>query len=274
LNIVPLFLSCIITAVSYLAFKKQILAFLKQEKLTTYNYAGNEVLSAGGLMIMVPCTLAALMLFMYKSVPTYLLYALMMPILAFGGMLDDVLGDSSSKGLLSHVIALVNGKLSTGILKALIGCLIGFILARCRYSKFIIFLIDILLFPLCVNLINLLDLRPGRAIKGFGIVIIFMAAGAGFSELHFILPPAIALLLYTGGEMREVYMMGDTGANMLGGILGFYGVLVLSLPVKLLVLVCLGVLHIFAELYSLSGLIDKISFLKKLDMLGRNNEES
>ena len=95
---------------------------------------------------------------------------------------------------------------------------------------------------------------------------------SSFSEVQFILPPLMVLMFYTKGEMNENYMLGDTGANLLGGILGFYGVVTLAPIIKMLLLILLISLHIFAELHSLSKTIARMPLLKKIDMLGRRQE--
>ena len=124
-----------------------------------------------------------------------------------------------------------------------------------------------------MNFVNLLDLRPGRAIKGFGIMLLLISGLTWFSQIQFILPVISVLVLYIKGEMKEFYMLGDTGANLLGGILGFYGVLALTPIAKGCLLIALLFLQLFAEYHSLSAIIAEHPLLKKMDMLGRKQEE-
>ena len=43
-------------------------------------------------------------------------------------------------------------------------------------------------------------------------------------------------MLYIKGEMKELYMLGDAGASLLGGILGFYWVSFLNTILKGIIL--------------------------------------
>ena len=273
LNTVLLFSIVFIAGATFLALENRILDFMKQKNLVRQNYAGNQVLGSGGLLFLIPCLLASFPSFLINPSPVMPLYVIMMPTLAFCGMLDDLLGDSSSKGLAKHIEIFIKGNFTTGIMKALTGSIIGLLLAWLRYKGLIFLILDTFLFALAVNFINLLDLRPGRAIKSFVIIIILITVSTCFSEIQYILPALTVLIFYTRGEMREIYMLGDTGANLLGGILGFYVVLTLRPVIKGLLLVLFLSLHIFAEFHSLSKKIEEIPFLKKIDMLGRKQSE-
>ena len=84
---------------------------------------------------------------------------------------------------------------------------------------------------LATNVFNLLDLRPGRAIKAFVLL------GAGLTlgsldarplwSLGLFAAPALVAGLY---DLRERAMLGDTGANLLGALAGLWLVLTLSGP--------------------------------------------
>lgn len=251
-----------------------LLSYIKHKNLIAMNYAGKEVINCAGLLIFLPLLLSALLSFLIQPNQTQLVFALMIPILTFIGMLDDLLGDSSAKGLIGHANVIRNGGFSTGFLKALVGGILGLLLAWIRYQSLLIMALDIFIFALSVNTINLLDLRPGRAIKGFGLILLIMAAMAKFAEINFIFPTIIILLLYIRGELKEIYMLGDTGANLLGGILGFYGVIVLQPITKGILLTLLFSLHLLSEFVSISKLIEETSWLYRLDMLGRNKKRS
>ena len=68
---------------------------------------------------------------------------------------------------------------------------------------------------------NLLDLRPGRASKGFLTAWIVLAAFAwGSAYVVLSLPVAAATLLWLAPDLGERGMLGDVGANLLGAVLG------------------------------------------------------
>ena len=170
--IILLMLTVAVSSISFLALKKRILYFLKKKNLTKQNYTGNQVLGSGGLLILIPCILAILPCFLISPSSLLPLFITMMLALAFCGMLDDLLGDSSSKGLIDHIGRLLDGSFSSGILKALTGGLIGFFLAWSEYHGWVYLILDTFVFALSVNTINLLDLKPGRAIKGFAATLL------------------------------------------------------------------------------------------------------
>ena len=93
---------------------------------------------------------------------------------------------------------------------------------------------------LATNALNLLDLRPGRAIK------VFVLLGAGLTIGARELRPLWTLGLFVGPalvagayDLRERAMLGDTGANLLGALAGLWLVLVLSQTGQLIALALL-----------------------------------
>ena len=262
-------LAAAVSAVAFFLFRDRVLVFLKQKRISVINYSGKEVLTGGGLLLLFPCLFATIPALFVIRHANIIFYMIMVFALTFCGMLDDVLGDSSSKGLAGHAGRFLKGGLSTGWIKALTGGMIGMLLAWSRYRNLFLFLLDTLSFALCVNLVNLLDLRPGRAIKGFLFVLFLVMLVSGFTEVWAVLPVVSALVFYLKGEMKETYMLGDTGANLLGGILGFYQTIRLPLEGKIILTLFLALLHILAEFQSFSKWIDAVPILRKNDMLGR-----
>ncbi|MGI6554063.1 MAG: hypothetical protein ACOX2P_01370 [Bacillota bacterium] len=63
-------------------------------------------------------------------------------------------------------------------------------------------------------------------------------------------------------------MLGDTGSNVMGIILGIVSVLLLPILVKSIILGMLVLLHIYTEKYSLTETIQKITFLRRIDEWG------
>ncbi|HHY82050.1 MAG TPA: hypothetical protein GX505_05140 [Clostridiales bacterium] len=269
MNLVLLILSGIIAGLAFIGMKSRLLSLLSLKKLYVENYSGKKVLTGGGLLILFPCLLASLPFYLLQPASEHVLYTAMMPVFVFCGLLDDILGDSASKGLAGHFRTFMNGRMSTGMLKAIVGVLFGFFLALSRSSSFFIVTMDVLLFSLSVNFINLLDLRPGRAVKVFSFFTLAAAVLTGFLDAYLLLPVAVVLALYIGGELEEQYMLGDAGSNLLGGIMGYYGVAALSLHAKGILVVFLILMHILSEYKSISKIIDEVPLLKKIDMLGR-----
>ena len=79
---------------------------------------------------------------------------------------------------------------------------------------------------MAANLGNLLDRRPGRALKVGVIAWIPLAIVAGSDVLGVALAPVIGAFLATfPDDLAERLMLGDAGANVLGAVLGLAVVL-------------------------------------------------
>lgn len=193
--------------------------------------------------------------------------------LGFGGLglLDDLKGDRTVGGFGGHLGALRRGRLTTGAAKALGGGLVGlaagFLISSPRPLGYA--LLAGLLIALSANTLNLLDLRPGRCL--FGFFVGAATVGAVLFSQHtpaigFLLWAAVAfaLILYpldAGGSV----MLGDTGANAFGAVLGVAGAIYFAPAWQgVLVLGLLG-FQFWCERYSLSRVIEASPFLRGLD---------
>jgi len=186
------------------------------------------------------------------------------------GLVDDVWGSRDTSGLKGHLFAsFKKGQLTTGAIKAMFG-LVGAALLTVSTGSWLWVLVNILIVVLTVNTINLLDLRPGRAGKGFlFLAVIFFILGWGEEESFFLAAVSGSLLAYLGYDLKAKTMMGDTGANALGAVLGIVAVWVLAAPAKIIYLVCLIIFHFVTERYSLTQIIAQNRFLNFLDLFGR-----
>ena len=199
------------------------------------------------------------------------------------GLADDLGEDSvdQRKGLRGHLGALAHGKLTTGGLKVLgigAGALVAAALAtpgrRVDGTRrpAIGWLTDVgtsgALIASSANLVNLLDLRPGRALKAVGIAAapLALAPGAGAGA-------AAAVLGATGSaidkDLAEADMLGDGGANAIGATLGTALVLSAPRPVRLAVLAAVVGLTIASEKVSFTRVIERTPVLRDLDAWGR-----
>jgi UDP-N-acetylmuramyl pentapeptide phosphotransferase/UDP-N-acetylglucosamine-1-phosphate transferase len=135
-------------------------------------------------------------------------------------------------------------------------------------------LTDAVLIALAANLANLLDRAPGRAIK-FGLVAwVPIAVVAGGDAVGVAIAPVIgAFCGLLGDDLREHLMLGDTGANVLGAVLGLAVVLDVGRGPRNVVLIGLIALTIAAELISFSAVIERVPILQRFDMLGRSRED-
>jgi hypothetical protein len=120
------------------------------------------------------------------------------------------------------------------------------------------------------NLLNLFDLRPGRAIKvaalAGGLLVIAGGRGAGATRAGIPLGAALALVREDLGERA---MLGDAGANALGAMLGTAAAASLPRPGRIAVLAGIVALTAASEKVSFTKVIQRTPPLHWLDMLGR-----
>ena len=116
------------------------------------------------------------------------------------------------------------------------------------------------------NLLNLFDLRPGRAIKvalAAGAALGVTSAGAAGAAA-----PVGAALSVLPEDLGERAMLGDAGANALGAMIGV-ATTSLPRPVRLAVLGGVAGLTLASEKVSFTKVIARTPALNWLDLLGR-----
>jgi hypothetical protein len=190
----------------------------------------------------------------------------------FFGLIDDLLGNRDSSGFKGHIGALLKGKLTTGALKALGIPIIAFFAMALLSGSLLETLGNAFLIALFVNTLNLLDLRPGRALKVYiplQLLFIFMAVSSLGTVAAALAGIAFVLI---GPDLKEEIMLGDTGSNVLGGALGFCFAAAFGWDVKIAAIIVLIALQLFAEKFSISVLIEKTPILRALDAVGRRAE--
>ncbi|MEQ2129207.1 UDP-N-acetylmuramyl pentapeptide phosphotransferase [Caldanaerobacter subterraneus KAk] len=238
------------------------------------NYKKKLIPVCGGI-VFVPSFFASIFLInlLGHSVEYQEVILIALSLISFVGFADDLIGDTKVKGLKGHILRLIKGKPTTGSLKALGGLLIAaFVSYEIAGISLIEVTIDSLIIALFTNLLNLLDLRPGRCAKGFLLLsLLFLLIGRGKPEFLFIL--FVIVLVYLPEDLKAQLMMGDTGSNVLGMASGIAAILLFNFYEKLIILFALILFHLFTEKYSLTAIIEKNKFLNYLDMLGRKGEE-
>ena len=193
---------------------------------------------------------------------------------AFGfgllGFIDDTLG-GEDRGFRGHVVALAHGRLTSGMVKLLGGAAIALVLAAAPgFVTWQRLFADAVLIALAANLANLLDRRPGRVIKCSLLAYIPLAIVAGAGPVGVAVAPLMgAALGVLPEDLRERTMLGDTGANVLGGVLGLVVVLECSRTARNVIFLVLIALNLASEFVSFSRVIDAVPPLRYLDQLGR-----
>src|SRR5262249_6984140 len=122
------------------------------------------------------------------------------------------------------------------------------------------------------NLGNLFDRAPGRAGKVgllvFAVLAIGTVAAPELSGVAVVVGAAAALL---HDDIKERAMLGDTGANVLGGVLGLGVVLTCSQTTRLVTLAVVLALNVISERVSFSAVIDAVPPLRYADRAGRED---
>jgi UDP-GlcNAc:undecaprenyl-phosphate GlcNAc-1-phosphate transferase len=183
------------------------------------------------------------------------------------GAYDDLAGAGAAKGFAGHLAALRRGEVTSGAVKMVgigaTGLASAALVARSSA--------DVLLGGALVagfaNLVNLLDLRPGRALK-FGLLHapLLLDASAGGALLAAPLGAAAALLPEDLGERA---MLGDAGANALGALLGTAVLVKYGRGVQLAHLLVIAVLTAASERVSFTRVIEATPALRWVDELGQ-----
>jgi len=197
------------------------------------------------------------------------------------GMYDDIVGNrpeqKAAKGFAGHVGALRSGQVTSGLVKIVgvgaaglaASALIGGRGSGVRGAT------DVLLGAGVVagmaNFVNLLDLRPGRAIKAAAVIGAPLAVGRGGAMAAGTLGAAAALL---PSDLNEEIMLGDAGANALGALLGVALIARGGTARRVVALAVLAGLTAASEKVSYTKVIQDTPWLRRLDELGRRPSQA
>lgn len=196
------------------------------------------------------------------------------------GVVDDLAEDTTTrtKGLRGHLGALAHGHVTTGGLKVLgIGAsaLAAAALAgraahgrRTLPGAAVDLVLDAGLVAGTANLVNLLDLRPGRALKASVAASLALAAAAPGTR-SFTGAVTGACAAAAGRDLDERDMLGDGGANALGALVGAQAAFGLGRAARAGVLAAVVGLTLASEKVSFSAVIDRTPALAAVDRWGR-----
>lgn len=208
-------------------------------------------------------------------------------ILGFGllGFLDDRYGTRGNGGFKGHFRALFRERrLTTGAAKAIGGGLIALAVGFSSTSDQMRLhstplaqgilqstlgntVLNAGIIALFANAINLVDTRPGRAMKVWWVLLAALLCleigrvGVMYlpwSYFGWILAAMGGVaLVYTHRDLSAKSMLGDVGSNTLGAMLGLGCAGVFDTPTKLVILALLIAFNLFCEKYSVSKLLDR-----------------
>ncbi len=193
------------------------------------------------------------------------------------GFYDDIVGsrpeEKAYKGFKGHLRGLQEGKVTSGLVKIagvglsahaaadLLPASGESLSGKSGWKRALEIALGAGVIAGSANLLNLLDLRPGRALKT-GL----LAAGALGQP-----GPAGAAGALLPQDLDEEIMLGDTGANALGAVLGVAVAQKTGLLGRAAVLAGLTALTLASEKVSFTKVIEKTPVLREADAWGRRS---
>jgi hypothetical protein len=236
------------------------------------NFAGRPVTLLGGPALAVAATASAV-----AGAPAGLRAAAPVAgsVSAAVGGYDDLAGarpeQAGDKGLAGHLRALRAGRISAGAVKvAGIGAAAAAAAVLTRRGRGLPAVADGVLAAGLVagtaNLVNLLDLRPGRAAKAtvLGALAVLRGPAGGL-----VAGPLGATLAVLPADLAERVMLGDCGANSVGALLGLRLAALPGRGVRAGLLAVVVALTLASEKVSFTRVIEATPGLRYLDRLGR-----
>jgi len=270
-------LPTLVALVAALLVTPPILRHLAGEGLVRENWRGAQLPFPGGVAIVAAVLVALVPLaalaqlvdanLFEPETGRVVLYALGVALL---GLIDDLLA-GASRGWRGHGRAVLGGAFSTGALKAVgsLGLAL-FVLGDAGYSNGE-YLLAVALLVLTTNLFNLLDLRPGRAVKALALLGAGLTLGAWDAgplwALGLLAAPALVVGFY---DLRERTMLGDVGANLVGALAGLWLVLALETAGQAIALAIVLAITVYGEFRSISAFVERTPLLRQIDSIGRN----
>jgi UDP-N-acetylmuramyl pentapeptide phosphotransferase/UDP-N-acetylglucosamine-1-phosphate transferase len=236
------------------------------------NYAGRPVTLLGGPALAVSATATAVL---GAPTGTRAAAAVVGAVSGLVGGYDDLAGarpeQARDKGLAGHLAALRAGRVSAGAVKvAGIGAAAAVAAVLTRSGRGPAVLVDAVLTTGLVagtaNLVNLLDLRPGRAAKAG---VLAAAATVRGPAGGLVAGPLGATLAVLPDDLGERIMLGDCGANAVGAL---FGLRLASIPgrgARAGLLAAVVALTLASEKVSFTKVIEATPGLRELDRLGR-----
>lgn len=204
------------------------------------------------------------------------------------GLYDDVVSQrpdqKTAKGFRGHLAALGRGRFTSGLVKVVgvgaAGLAASALLARAdqrrrpdarhRLTRGVDVLLGAGVIAGTANLMNLLDLRPGRAVKA-GLL---LGAPLAYGQVGGLAAgPVGAAAALLPDDLDEQVMLGDCGANALGAQLGLALAARTGPLARAGLLVGIAALTAASERVSFTQVIERTPVLRELDALGRRRDQ-
>ncbi len=251
------------------------------ERLERTNFHGRTVSLAGGPALAAAATATAALGARSPRVAAA-------AVLAGGGsgavgFYDDIVGarpdQKASKGFRGHLAALRAGKITSGMVKiAGVGAaaLSAAVLLEAdtpsrygRLGRVANVMLGAGVIAGSANLLNLLDLRPGRALKAGVLLSAPLVSGPAGGLVAGPVGAAAGLL---PDDLDEEIMLGDAGANSFGALIGLAATARTGMAGRAVLLSVITALTAASEKVSFTKVIGSTPGLRELDALGRRTD--
>lgn len=197
---------------------------------------------------------------------------LLLVVFGIAGAWDDRKGDERPRGFGGHLRALRGGRITGGLVKLVAGGLAGLGAGALVFGNLEAVVQTGLIVALSANLVNLFDRAPGRA----GKVALLLAAPLviwGHGDWALAAAAALgALAALLPLDLAERGMLGDSGANPIGAVVGFGAVLSFGPGPRWILVAVLLLLNAASERWSFSRAIEAVPVLRSLDRAGRTSD--
>jgi hypothetical protein len=243
---------------------------LGPQRLRVENWAGRTVPATLGWALLAGGTIGTWTAVLAGATGVVLAWAAAVLVFATG-FLDDALGHHA-RGLRGHLASLLRGRPTTGVLKLVVGTALGIGLAVWLGGNAARVAAASVVIVLSINLWNVLDVVPGRALK-WAIVVLAAVVPAALDRpagplLAAGLGAAVGILPF---DLRERGMLGDAGSNPLGLLAGLGLAVVLPTAWLVVAAVAAVMLQVAAETVTITRIVEAISPLRWFDRLGRRS---
>lgn len=249
-----------------------VVYFKKKERLLKQNYEGKKIPCCMGIVLGFVLTFYTFLIYFYVHKINFLVIGLSSLAISVVGFIDDIFGDNKSKGFKGHIKRLLKEhEFSTGLLKMIVIPFVLFAGSLYLTEDILRTVLYTVFGSLSVNLFNLFDLRPGRCIKALFVFLVLFGFFINWSPFYISL--LILLVPIFIGDIKEMYMLGDAGSNLIGYIFflvmsQLYNIGVNTVVIWI-VLFVVAALNLASEYVSFSEVIEKNKILKCIDELGR-----
>ena len=250
---------------------------LTTESCLRANYRDKKISSLGGIYYLLPFLIIILIVQIKVNINNdgpidFQATSILVIGFAFLGLLDDLVGDKSSQGFKGHIKALMKGKMTTGAINLFGGpsiCLIA-LLPFAERTGYEVVILGSIAISLTANLVNLLDLAPGRALKMSSLAMLGgIIISTHYSWQYGMLGILVVLLVI---DLKELMMLGDVGSNAIGAVVGLSLINNMSLAGIYMYAIFVFCLNLLSEFVSFSKIINSFPPLRFLDTLGQTKE--